>query len=42
VSAAVEANARGSLDSDLRDGIVFSSAGLVSALLALGDTDLSR
>jgi hypothetical protein len=42
VSAAAEANARGSLDSDLRDGIVFSSAGLVSALLALGDTDLSR
>jgi hypothetical protein len=34
VSAAVEARARGSLDSDLRDGIVFSSAGLVSAVAA--------
>jgi hypothetical protein len=38
VSAGVEATARGCLDSDLRDGIVFSSAGLVSALAALGDT----
>ena len=35
VSAAVEAKARGSLDSDLTGGIVFSSAGLVSALVAL-------
>jgi hypothetical protein len=38
VCAAVEANARGTLDSDLRDGIVFSAAGLVSALAALRDT----
>jgi hypothetical protein len=34
LSAATEARARGSLDTDLRDGIVFSSAGLVSALAA--------
>jgi hypothetical protein len=37
-SAVVEANARRRLDSDLRDGIAFSSAGLVSALVALRDT----
>ncbi len=35
VSALVEMSARGRLDSDLRDGTVFSSAGLVSALVAL-------
>ena len=35
VSGVVEANARGRLDSDLRGGIAFSSAGLVSALVAL-------
>jgi hypothetical protein len=34
VSAAIEARARGSVDADLRDGIVFSSAGLASALAA--------
>src|SRR5918999_228864 len=34
LSAAIEARARGALDADLRDGIVFSSAGLVSALAA--------
>jgi hypothetical protein len=34
LSAAVEARARGGVDADLRDGIVFSSAGLVSALAA--------
>ena len=34
-SAVVEARARGRLDSDLRGGIAFSSAGLVSALAAL-------
>jgi hypothetical protein len=38
VSAVVEGNARGRVDSDLRDGITFSSAGLVSALLALRNT----
>jgi hypothetical protein len=38
VSGVVEAVARGNLDPDLRDGIVFSSAGLVSALAALRDT----
>jgi hypothetical protein len=34
LSAAIEAQARGAVDADLRDGIVFSSAGLVSALAA--------
>ena len=34
-SALVEANVRGRLQSDLRDGIAFSSAGLVSALAAV-------
>jgi hypothetical protein len=38
VSAAVEAAARGSVDSDLRDGIAFSSAGLLSALAAVRET----
>jgi hypothetical protein len=36
-SALVEASARGRLDSDLRGGIVFSAAGLASALAALWD-----
>jgi hypothetical protein len=36
LSAAIEARARGRVDADLRDGIVFSSAGLVSALAAAG------
>jgi hypothetical protein len=36
-AAAVEASRRASLDSDLRDGIAFSSAGLFSALVALRD-----
>jgi hypothetical protein len=35
VSAAIESGARGRLDSDLSGGIAFSSAGLVSALVAL-------
>jgi hypothetical protein len=35
VSALVEARARGRLDPDLRDGLVFSAAGLVTALAAL-------
>lgn len=39
LSALVEAGARGHLDSDLRDGIVFSAAGLASALGALPGTD---
>lgn len=34
VSALVEARVRGRLNPDLRDGIAFSGAGLVSALLA--------
>jgi hypothetical protein len=34
LSAVVEARARGRVDADLRDGIVFSSAGLISALAA--------
>jgi hypothetical protein len=34
LSAAIEAQARGGVDADLRDGLVFSSAGLVSALAA--------
>jgi hypothetical protein len=34
-SALVEVNVRGRLHSDLRDGIAFSSAGLVSALAAM-------
>jgi hypothetical protein len=34
LSAAIEAQTRGGVDPDLRDGIVFSSAGLVSALAA--------
>jgi hypothetical protein len=38
VSAVVESAARGRLDSDLRGGILFSSAGLASALAALRDT----
>jgi hypothetical protein len=38
VSALIEARARGRLDSDLRDGIAFSSAGFVSALAALRGT----
>jgi hypothetical protein len=38
VSAAIEAVARGSLDSDLRDGIVLSSAGAASALAALRES----
>jgi hypothetical protein len=37
LSAVVEARARGSIDSDLRDGIVFSGTGLMSALVALRD-----
>ena len=37
-SALVEARARGHLDPDLRDGIAFSGAGLVSALVALRKT----
>jgi hypothetical protein len=36
-SAVAEGAARGSMDSDLRGGILFSAAGLVSALLALRD-----
>lgn len=35
VSAIVEARARGRLDADLRGGIAFSSAGLVTALVAV-------
>jgi hypothetical protein len=38
MSALVEVKARGRLDPDLRDGIAFSSAGLVSALAALRST----
>jgi hypothetical protein len=34
-SALVEARARGRLDPDLRDGLVFSAAGLATALAAL-------
>jgi hypothetical protein len=34
-SALVEVNVRGRLHSDLRDGIAFSSAGLISALAAM-------
>jgi hypothetical protein len=37
ISAVVEARARGRLDPDLRDGIVFSSAGLASSLVALDE-----
>ena len=37
-SAVVESAARGRMDSDLRGGILFSSAGLASALAALRDT----
>jgi hypothetical protein len=37
VAALAEAAARGHLDQDLRGGIVFSAAGLVSALAALSD-----
>jgi hypothetical protein len=37
-SALVEVKARGRLEPDLRDGIVFSSAGLLSALAALLST----
>ena len=38
VSAVVETSARGRMDPDLRDGTLFSAAGLVSALVALRDT----
>jgi hypothetical protein len=37
-AAVVEARSRGRLDRDLRDGLGFSGAGLVSALLALRAT----
>ena len=37
-SALVEVKARGRLEPDLRDGIAFSSAGLLSALAALRST----
>jgi hypothetical protein len=38
VSALVEARARGRLEPDLRDGLVFSAAGLITALAALPGT----
>ena len=38
VSAVAEASARGRLDPDLRGGVAFSGAGVVSALVALRQT----
>jgi hypothetical protein len=41
ISAVVEVRGRGRLDPDLRDGIVFSSAGLASSLVALREPRFS-